>query len=88
MGIILGVVTSAIVFVSIIIMFDSTKLASAVSLGILAAVITAPLIALLVTEFLELEHTDPAVGAGPISTVIQDAVSVLIYGLIATSIIL
>ena len=53
-----------------------------------AAVLVAPLVALLVTETLQLEHSDPAVGSGPIATVIQDTLSILIFGLIASAIIL
>jgi Mg/Co/Ni transporter MgtE len=37
---------------------------------------------------LQLEHSDPAVGAGPIATVVQDTVSILIFGFIASAIIL
>lgn len=88
LGIILGVVTGLIAFVAVKIFFESSELALAVSLGMLVSIITAPPIALVVSEILELEHTDPAVGAGPIATVIQDTVSVLIYGFIATLIIL
>lgn len=88
LGIIIGVGTSIVTFGLIRFVFDSVDLALAVSLGMLAAIISAPLIALAVTELLEIEHTDPAVGEGPIATVIQDTFSILIYGLIATAIIL
>ena len=54
----------------------------------LASIAIAPIVALLVTEFLSLEHSDPAVGSGPIATVIQDTLSILIYGIIASAIIL
>lgn len=69
-------------------MIRSIDLSLAVGLGILGAIASAPPIALVVTEFLQMEHTDPAVGASPIATVIQDAVSVLIYGFIASAIML
>lgn len=88
LGLILGAISGLTAFLVIVFLFGSLELAFAVSLGALAAVISAPLIALLVTELLELERTDPAVGAGPIATIIQDTVSVVIYGLIATAIIL
>jgi magnesium transporter len=60
----------------------------AVSVSLFGAVATAPLIALSVTQIFKLEHTDPATGTGPIATVIQDTVSVLIYGFIASAILL
>lgn len=88
LGIILGILASIISAVIIMLWFHSTDLALAVALGMLAAVSSAPLIALIVTELLQLEHTDPAVGAGPIATIIQDTVSIVIYGFIASAIVL
>jgi len=60
----------------------------AVSLGIFGAVASAPMISMIVTETLELEHSDPAIGTGPIATVLQDTASVIIYGLIASAVFL
>ncbi len=67
--------------------FGSTELALATSLATLISITTAPLVAVLVSHAFEIEHTDPAVGAGPLTTVIQDTLSVLIYGSIATFIL-
>ena len=88
LGIILGAIFGLVTAFIIGLWFGSKELAMAVALSTFGAVALAPLIALVVTEILQLEHTDPAVGAGPIATVIQDTVSVLIYGLIASAIIL
>lgn len=87
-GVALGLVFSLITAPIIFLWFKSADLTWAVSLSVFGAIATAPLIALLVTELLQIEHHDPAVGAGPIATVIQDTVSVLIYGAIASAIIL
>ena len=84
----MGLLSSTLTFITIIIVFNSFELALAVSLGMLIAVAVAPLIALIVARILQLEHKDPAVGAGPIATVIQDTVSVVVYGIVATLIIL
>lgn len=48
----------------------------------------APALASLIPELLYKEHTDPALGAGPLATIIQDLISLLIYFLLATLIIL
>ncbi len=88
LGIILGIVFSVIIGAVIMLWLKSWDLALAVSLATLGAVASAPLVALIVTELFQLEHEDPAVGAGPIATVIQDTVSIVIYGLIASAIIL
>lgn len=84
-GLILGVVSGAIGGVVAYLWFGSLMLAYAVAFGMLGAVVVAPIVALTVVEILELEHTDPAVGSGPIATVIQDSLSVLIFGLIANA---
>lgn len=68
--------------------FGTTRLAIAVTLSMFTAIAVSPLVALFVTEVLQLERRDPAVGAGPIATVIQDTMSVLIYGIIASAIVL
>ncbi len=88
LGIILGLISSLAVALITFIWLGSTKLTFAISLAMFGAVAIAPLVALIVTELLQLEHTDPAVGAGPIATVVQDTISVVIYGLIASAVIL
>lgn len=87
-GIVLGISTGIIAFLGVEFVFGSYELAKTVGIGMVLSIVTAPLIALVVAEILELEHTDPAVGAGPIVAVIQDMVSILIYGLVASSIFL
>lgn len=88
LGIVLGLIFSLLTALVLFLWYHSQPLTLAVSLAVFGAIASAPLIALIVTELLQLERTDPAVGAGPIATVIQDTVSVLIYGLIASAIIL
>lgn len=88
LGIVLGLLFGLVIFPIVFLWFGTFDLAIAVSVSTFGAIASAPLIALLVTEILQLDHLDPAVGAGPIATVIQDTASILIYGLIATAIIL
>lgn len=83
-GLLFGVITATIVTL----WFQSTSLALAISLSVFGATATAPLISLIVTEFFQLEHLDPAVGSGPLATIILDTISVIIYGLIASAILL
>jgi magnesium transporter len=87
-GIFLAGISSLASVVITFLWFASIKLTLAVALAMFASIAVAPLVALLVTEVLQLERTDPAVGAGPIATIIQDTLSVFIYGLIASAIIL
>ena len=88
LGFVLGLGSSILSGVVTYLWFRSYDIVLAVSLSMFAAVLVAPLVALLVTEILQLEHSDPAVGSGPIATVIQDTLSILIFGLIASAIIL
>ena len=88
LGILFGLGSAALTAPVVFFWFQSAKLAFVVGSALFAAVASAPLIALIITELLQLEHKDPAVGSGPIATVIQDTVSILIYGAIASAIIL
>ena len=88
MGLFLASASAFIVAVITLLWFHSTKLTLAVSLGMFGTIVLAPIVALIVTELLQLEKTDPAVSGGPIATVIQDALSILIYGFIASAILL
>lgn len=63
-------------------------LAMSVGISVFLAMFFAPLIAMIVTEIVRDIREDPAVGAGPIATVVQDATSVLIYGLVTSVILL
>jgi len=88
LGFLFGIIFALITIPVILLWLKSVELAAAVSISIFAAISSAPLIALVVAEIFQLEHTDPAIGGGPIATVIQDTVTILIYGFIASAIIL
>lgn len=88
LGALLGFFFAVLTGVIVMIWFRSFELSSAVSLGVFGAVFSAPLIALTITKILQLEHEDPAVWGGPLATVIQDTVSVVIFGLIASMVLL
>ncbi len=88
LGITFGSIFGSIIFPVVLFWFNSIDLALTVGLSAFCAISTAPIIALIITEVFELIHKDPAASSGPISTVIQDAMSILIYGLIASTFIL
>lgn len=88
LGIFLGLIFSVVAGGVVFLWLGSVQLSMAVSLGMFGAVASAPLISMMVTELLELEHSDPAVGAGPIATVLQDTASVLIFGLVCSAVFL
>jgi len=86
-GFFLGLIFGGISFPIVYLWLGSPLLATALFFSIWGAIASAPIVSLLVTELLQIRKSDPAVGAGPIATVIQDTISVMIYGLIATAII-
>jgi magnesium transporter len=60
-------------------MAASTALASAVSVAVLGASAIATLVALFLPWLLNRLGMDPACGAGPLSTVVQDLLTITIY---------
>lgn len=58
-----------------------------VGLAMFLTMASAPIIALIVPTIIQKEHKDPAVGAGPFTTVIQDVISLMVYFTIASVII-
>ena len=59
-----------------------------IAIATFIAIATAPIVALLVTQIFQHIHEDPAAGSGPIATVIQDMISIFIYGIVCSVIIL
>ncbi|MEK7118254.1 MAG: magnesium transporter [Patescibacteria group bacterium] len=67
---------------------ESTALGFSVGLSMFAALLVAPLVALITTQASQYLREDPAVESGPVATVIQDMVSVVIYGTVSSFVIL
>lgn len=88
LGIIIGTLFGVLVGAFTAIWLKSTALALTVGLAMAASISAATLIGVLVPTLLRRENQDPAVGAGPFATVIQDLVSLSIYFAIASVIIL
>ncbi len=63
-------------------------LSVSVGLASFFAIASAPIVALLVAHTFQSAHEDPAAGTGPIATVLQDMLSVIIYGVVASLVIL
>jgi len=88
LGIVFGVLFGLISGLVSFLWFNDSKLTLSVTLGTFFAILFAPIIAIIVTHIFQLLHKDPAAGSGPITTVIQDMTSVLIYGVICSLILL
>lgn len=63
-------------------------LALSVGISMFAAIASAPIVAVIVTQILQALREDPAAGAGPIATVVQDMISIVLYGFICSLVLL
>lgn len=79
LGLVLGLIFGASIGLFAYFWLGSFKLALTVGIAMCVNIIISPLMALLIPEILFKEHTDPALGAGPFTTVIQYLISLLVY---------
>lgn len=86
-GFLTGAVLAALMFPIMLWHWGRTDVAGAVSLAILAACSVASTLAMALPWILKSLRQDPAFAAGPLATVIQDLLSVLIYLLICLAIV-
>ncbi len=87
-GLMIGATLGAVTFPLIGWVFNDYALAAGVSLALFSASTVATTIGLLLPWLLNRLGVDPAYGSGPIATVIQDLLSLLIYFGIVSSIVL
>jgi magnesium transporter len=86
-GLLIGVCL-AVLFVPVVLAWwDDTEIALAVGLSLLAACSVATGVAMGLPSIFDRFGIDPAFGSGPLATVIQDLLSILIYLAIATAIV-
>ena len=88
LGIVMGLLFGFLIGLFALFAFNSAEIAWSVGLSMGITMAVAPIIALIIPTILQKEHSDPAVGSGPFTTVIQDFVSLFVYFLIATAILL
>ena len=86
-GLFVGFALAAVFFPIGLWRWSDTGLAMAVALSIFAACATASFVALSLPWLLNRMGIDPAFGSGPLGTVIQDLLSIVIYLAIATAIV-
>lgn len=84
LGLLFGTIMGSLAFL----WFRNADTALAVGLSMSITMTVAPLLGLVIPTILWKEHEDPAIGAGPFTTVIQDVFNLLIYFYIASFIIL
>jgi magnesium transporter len=89
LGLVVGSLSGLLLGVFAYIWIESASVAITVGLALFASITTAAVTALIVPTLLhKVAKIDPAVGAGPFTTVLQDMISLLLYFGIASAIIL
>jgi magnesium transporter len=83
LGLLLGLATVPAVLAA----FGSVGLATVVAISLFAACAVATLVAMALPWVLSRLGRDPAYGSGPLATVVQDLLSLLIYFVVATSLL-
>lgn len=86
-GLLVGVLLGAIMVPVVVLMTGNWMLAAAVSLAVLAASTIATVVALALPWLLQRMGKDPAFGSGPLATVIQDLLSIVIYLVAVTALL-
>lgn len=84
-GVAIGLATAVVAYLLVRIIWHEATLATIVALSLFAACSVATVVALALPVALHRLHVDPAFAAGPLATVIQDLLSLLIYFAIATA---
>jgi magnesium transporter len=87
-GVLLGVVLAVAFFVVGLPLWGDVDVVLAVAIALLAACSTATLVAMALPAMLTRFGQDPAFGSGPLATVIQDLLSLLIYFLVASALVM
>jgi magnesium transporter len=78
-GAVIGALLGIAAFLGVAWVYQDLRLAAGVGLSILAAGAAASIIGLALPWLLSLFGMDPAFGSGPVATVIQDAITIIVY---------
>ncbi len=85
-GVLLGLLFAALTYPLVVLLWHDAQVAAAVAVALFAASSVATVIAMALPWALHRLGRDPAFGSGPLATVIQDLLSILIYFLAAAAI--
>lgn len=78
-GALIGLILALLAFPMVWLAFGEFRLAAAVALALAGASMVATVLGLLLPWLLARVGTDPAYGSGPLATIVQDVLSLLIY---------
>ena len=88
LGLFFGVIFGGIAGIIAQLWIGNNLLSFSVAISTFLAIFVAPIAALIITEIIQLLKEDPASNSSPVTTVVQDMISVVIYGLVCSLIML
>lgn len=86
-GLVVGLMLAAVTFPVVWLAFGAADLALAVSVALVAACSVATVVAMSLPWLMDRLGRDPAFGSGPLATVVQDLLSLLIYFAVAVALV-
>jgi magnesium transporter len=86
-GVVIGLLLAGVFFVFALAVWGEARVALAVAIALLVSASIATLIAMLLPYALARAGRDPAFGSGPLATVIQDLLSILVYFAVAAALV-
>jgi len=86
-GVLVGLLLGAVLLPVIVLIWHDAAVATAVALAVVAASAVATIVAMVLPWLLDRLGRDPAFGSGPLATVIQDLLSIVIYLAIVTVVV-
>jgi magnesium transporter len=86
-GVLIGAALGALTYPLVWLVFGSAALAATVAVALIVASSVATTIGFLLPWLFARLGYDPALGSGPVATVVQDVLSLLIYFLIAAALV-
>jgi magnesium transporter len=86
-GVVVGLLLSVAIFPLAVLLTGDTNLSIAVAVSLLASTACATIVAMSLPWAMDRLALDPAFGSGPLATVIQDLLSILIYFAVAMALV-
>ncbi|MEK7665696.1 MAG: magnesium transporter [Patescibacteria group bacterium] len=80
----MGIICATLLYFFALIVLNDATIATTVGVALMIIMSTAGVLATLLSSLLVRFHRDPAIGAGPFTTIVQDIASLLIYFAVAS----
>ncbi|WP_040800971.1 magnesium transporter [Nocardia higoensis] len=86
-GVVIGALIAAVSYPLTLLVWHESAVSAAVSLSLFAACSVAAAVAMLLPWLFSKLKVDPAFGSGPLATVVQDLLSILVYLTVSTAVV-